>query len=66
LECRTCCFVLDLLTSFANKLIDSRHCFPLNTGAIGAQKGACLPLSGTSPAVSAGGCPVETCDLGTF
>jgi len=24
-----------------------------------AQKGACLPLSGTSPAVSAGGCPVQ-------
>ena len=60
LERRAGRLVLDLLASFANKLIYCRHCFPLSMTAriMSAQKGACLPLSGTCPAVSAGDCPV--------
>jgi hypothetical protein len=50
------------LATLANELIYRRHLLSSsdNCQAIfSAQKGACLPLSGTSPAVSAGGCPVQ-------
>src|SRR6185503_4157915 len=55
LERRAGRFVLDLLATFANKLIDSRHlfsslptlCWLRVTFEFDAQKGAYLPLSGT-------------------
>jgi len=37
-----------------------------NYVALKAQKGRHLPLSGTSPAVSAGNCPASYADSGTF
>src|SRR2546422_9960300 len=66
LQSRTGRLVLHLLAAFAYQLIDRRHRLPLtkNYVALKAQKDRHLPLSGTSPAVSAGNCPASYADSG--